>query len=283
MTATARAALWMIGSIASFSAMAVAGREVAVALDTFEVMLYRSLIGFVLVATVGALTGNLGHVTRRHLGLHFARNISHFAGQNLWFYALTAIPLAQVFALEFTSPLWVVFLAPLVLGERLTWPRVLAAGLGFVGILIVARPGAASLGPGTLAAASAAIAFALTAVFTRKLTRSEATICILFWLTLMQAGFGLIAAGIDGDIAWPTAQAAPLVALIAVAGLVAHFCLTQALALAPASVVIPIDFTRLPLIALIGALFYHESLAPSFYLGAAIIIAANILNLRAAR
>ena len=281
MTGTRQAALWMIGSITSFSAMAVAGREVAAELDTFELMLYRSLIGFALVVLIGGATGQLGQVTRRHLGLHFLRNISHFTGQNLWFFALTAIPLAQVFALEFTSPLWVALLAPLVLRERLTAMRALAAGLGFIGILIVARPGAASLGPGTMAAAFAAVAFAGSAVFTRRLTRSETTLCILFWLTLMQSVFGLVTAGHDGAIALPGMLVAPWLMVIALGGLVAHYCLTRALGLAPATVVIPIDFARLPLIALIGAVFYGERLDLPVILGAAIIIGANVVNLRA--
>lgn len=281
MSATLRAALWMSGAITSFSAMAVAGREISVELDTFELMLYRSLIGFGVVVLAGVLSGHLGEVRMRHMGLHALRNISHFTGQNLWFYALTVIPLAQVFALEFTSPLWVTVLAPLVLGERLTRMRLIAALIGFAGILIVARPGMATLSPGLVGAALAAIGFAGSAVFTRRLTRSEATISILFWLTAMQSGLGLICAGLDGDIALPSAPVLPWVILVALAGLVAHFCLTKALALAPATVVIPIDFTRLPLIAIIGMLFYQERLDWLVFAGGAVIVAANLLNLRA--
>ena len=273
----------MIGAITSFSAMAVAGRAVAVELDTFELMLYRSLIGLVLVVVIAAAAGSLTQVSSARLGLHFIRNISHFAGQNLWFFALTMIPLAQVFALEFTSPLWVALLAPLVLGERLTATRLLAVGLGFAGILVIAQPGVARIGPGTIAAASAAIGFALSALFTRRLTRTDSITSILFWLTLMQAVFGLITAGWDGDIALPGPASQPGIVVIAVGGLVAHFCLTRALALAPASVVIPIDFARLPLIALIGALFYDEQLTASFFAGAALIIGGNFLNLRTGR
>lgn len=275
------AALWMIGAITSFSAMAVAGRAVSFELDTFELMTYRSLIGITIVLVVSKAAGTLGQVTRRHMGWHLARNLSHFTGQNMWFFAVTVIPLAQVFALEFTSPLWVTVLAPFFLGERLTRTRAFAAIMGFVGILIVARPGLDSLSPGVIAAALSAIAFAGSAVFTRRLTRTESITCILFWLTMMQAVFGLICAGYDGDITLPSHATAPWLVLIGCAGLVAHFCLTKALALAPATVVIPIDFTRLPLIALIGMLFYDEPLETWVFLGAAIIIGANILNLRA--
>ncbi|MCR8547237.1 DMT family transporter [Salipiger sp. P9] len=279
MSQTLKAVLWMSGAIVSFTTMAVAGREVSLDLDTFEIMLYRSLIGVVIVSGLLAATGNLHQITRRHFGLHILRNLSHFGGQNLWFYAITAIPLAQVFALEFTSPLWVIVLSPLVLGERLTPSRALAAGLGFVGILVVARPSPDTLNAGILSAALAAIGFAGSAVFTRKLTRSETAACILFWLTVTQSVFGLLCAGADGDIALPAPQSWPWVALIAVAGLVAHFCLTTALGLAPAPVVMPIDFTRLPVVALVGMLLYGEALDPYVFLGAAIIFGANYYNI----
>jgi drug/metabolite transporter (DMT)-like permease len=131
---TLRAALWMLGAVASFSSMAVAGRAVSLDHDTFEIMLYRSIVGFLIVMIVARATGHLAEVRRDRLGLHALRNLSHFTGQNLWFLAITLIPLAQVFALEFTSPLWVLVLSPLVLGERMTRIRVLAATLGFVGI-----------------------------------------------------------------------------------------------------------------------------------------------------
>ena len=140
MSDTARAALWMIGSILSFSAMAVAGREVRVDHDSFELLFYRSLVGLAIVLVAILATGRTGEIPTRKLGLHALRNLSHFAGQNLWFIALPLIPLAQTFALEFTGPLWALLLAPLVLGERITRVRVLAASIGFLGILVVTRP-----------------------------------------------------------------------------------------------------------------------------------------------
>jgi drug/metabolite transporter (DMT)-like permease len=276
---TIRASLWMIGAIVSFTSMAVAGRAVSLDLDTFEIMMFRSLIGVVIVVVVASLAGTLRQVRMQKLGLHFVRNISHFAGQNLWFYSITVIPLAQVFALEFTSPLWVMLLAPLVLGERLTRSQAIAALVGFIGILIVTRPSPETFEVGILTAALAAIGFAGSAVFTRKLTRTESITSILFFLTLMQAGLGLLFAGYDGDIALPTANNLPWVVLIAVAGLVAHFCLTTALSLAPATIVMPIDFTRLPVIAIVGVLLYAEPLDPYVLIGAVLIFAANYYNI----
>ncbi len=272
------AAAWMIGAVIAFSAMAIAGREASVSLDTFELMTYRSMIGIVLVLAIARLTGTLHQIRRNRLRTHIARNIAHFTGQNLWFWAVSVIPLAQVFALEFTSPLWVMVLAALFLGERLTWVKAAAGLLGFIGILIVVRPGSAPISPGMGAAALAAFCFAVTAIFTKRLTRDQSITCILFWLTAIQLVLGLAFCLSDGDMALPSATSAPWVVVIAIGGLTAHFCITSALALAPASVVMPIDFVRLPLIAVLGVALYSEPLELAVLAGAVLIFAANYIN-----
>ncbi len=269
----------MTGSIASFSTMAVAGREVSDSLDTFEIMMYRSVVGIVVVCAFALATGAWRSIKTDRLGTHLVRNVAHFTGQNLWFYAVTVIPLAQVFALEFTSPIWVIVLSPLILGERLTRVRALAAIMGFIGILIVARPDMAGINAGVITAASSAIFFALTIMLTKRLTRHEGITSILFWLTSMQLVMGIAMAGYDGDIALPDLQTGPWVFLIGCAGLLAHYCLTNALSIAPATVVVPIDFIRLPTIAVIGMLVYGEVIDVWVFVGAAVIFAGNYVNI----
>lgn len=279
MSPTLRATFWMVGTVAAFTSMAIAGRQLGGTLDTFEIMFYRSLVGIVLVLAIGGWAGTLGQLRTERLGLHGLRNVAHFTGQNLWFFAIPLIPLAQLVAFEFTSPLWVVLLSPLILGERLTLMRLLCAFLGFCGILIVAQPGAAPLTAGQLAAAGAALGFALSAVFTRRLTRTESITCILFWMTVMQAVFGLVTAGADLDIAVPPPWAAGWLVVVGTAGLAAHFCLTNALSLAPAAVVMPLDFARLPVITIVGMLLYAEPLQWAVLAGAVVIFGANYLNI----
>jgi drug/metabolite transporter (DMT)-like permease len=277
------ASLWMVGAILSFSSMAVAGRAVSIELDTFELMTWRSAVGLLIVIGVGAVAGTLRQVTRRGLHLHLARNIAHFTGQNLWFYAVTVSPLALVFALEFTSPLWTMALAALFLGERMTRIKALAGALGFTGVLLVVQPGAAPLSPGMITAALAAIMFATTAIFTKKLTATETITCILFWLTLMQLVLGLVTSFWDGELTVPSMVTLPWVILVGIAGLSAHFCLTTALSMAPASIVMPMDFARLPAIAVVGMVFYDEPLAWGVLAGAALIFAGNYVNIVGAR
>lgn len=272
----------MTGSIASFSIMAVAAREVGDRHDTFEIMTYRSALGLAIVLAVLAATGRLGAVRTARPGRHVVRNLAHFTGQNLWFLALLTAPLAQVFAVEFTAPIWVLLLAPVMLGERVRAVQLAVAGLGFAGVAVVARPWSGAPDVGLAWAALAAIAFAVTNLLTRRLTRTEGIGTILVWLTGTQLAMGGLLAGIDGDVAWPDAATAPWLAAIGVAGLAAHSTLTRALSLAPASTIMPIDFARLPLIAVVGSVAYGEALEPAVLVGGAIIVAAAWANLRIA-
>ncbi|MFM7443064.1 MAG: DMT family transporter, partial [Tabrizicola sp.] len=239
-----------------------------------------SMIGWVIVVAVAAAIGRLGDVRTERLPSHVLRNVFHFTGQSLWFWAITLIPLAQVFALEFTSPIWVILLAPLFLGERLTRRKLLAAGLGFAGVLIVAQPDFGRIEPGVLAAAAAAFFFASTTLMTKVLTKGEPILSILFWLTLMQAVFGTVTMSAFGTVTWPTLATLPWLVLIGISGITAHFSLTTALSLAPASTVVPVDFARLPIIALVGATFYDEPVEFSLFVGAGLIFLGIWTTLR---
>ena len=274
-----RSVLWALGAVASFAAMAVAGREAGRTLDTYEIMTYRSILGVIIVCAILTLWRRWGDVRGNRLGLHIARNTCHFAGQNLWLYALTVIPLAQVAVLEFSYPIWVALAAPFVLGERMTVQRAVAAALGFAGILLVVRPGVMPVNAGTLAALCAAFGFAGAALATRRLTADQTTLCIMFWLTSMQTAMGLAMALHDGAMALPDARALPFVIVVGLTGLIAHFCLTTALSLAPATVVMPVEFLRLPITATLGAILYLEALDPFVLLGSVVILGANLINL----
>jgi drug/metabolite transporter (DMT)-like permease len=274
-----RAGLWMMGAVVSFTLMAVAGREVLHELDTFEVMMYRSLMGICIVLIFSKVAGTVNEINVQQLTLHLTRNITHFIGQNLWFFAVTAITLPQLFAFEFSVPIWVALFAPIFLSEKLTKRRLFAALIGFFGILIVARPDNIGVTPGIIAAALCAICFTGTGIATKLLTRTQSITCILFWLTVMQAILGIICAGYDFDISFPSQSSLPWVILIGLAGLLAHFCITKALQLADAIVVYPMDFVRLPLATAVGVLFYNEPIQLLVFVGAAIILGANFLNI----
>jgi len=267
-----------------FSSMAVAGREVArLGISPPELMMWRSFIGVAIIVAILGARGSLSTVRVRRTPMHLIRNAAHFTGQNLWFFAVATIPLAQLFAFEFTSPIWVAILAPLVLRERFTRTRVLSATLGFIGILIVARPGTAPLGLEHAAAALCAIAFAFNVMTTKMLSRTESTASILLMMTVTQSVFGIVATYFYSGITLPDLSSVPLIVVVALAGLTAHFCLTSALGCAPATVVAPMEFLRLPLIAVVGVMVYGEPLEIAVFAGGAVVLAANLLNIRAER
>jgi len=278
-----KAALWMCLAIASFVMMAIAGRSVQAELNTFELMFWRSLLGFaIVVAIIRLKTGDFALVRTRHWGQHLTRNLFHFMGQNLWFYALVLIPLSQLVALEFTGPIWVVLLAPFFLGERLTGAKLGLTMIGFVGVLVVAQPGVQPLNTGHAAGLLAAVGFAVNLIFTRKIMEHDQVLCVLFWMTLSQTLMALVLALAVG-FTWPSLALSPWLVVIALTGLTAHYALTSALGLAPATLVAPMEFARLPIIALVGFAVYAEALDPWVFLGAAIIFLANFLNLRVSR
>jgi drug/metabolite transporter (DMT)-like permease len=274
------AAAWMMGAVVSFVAMAVAGREIQVEMNTFELMLYRSAIGFAIAAVLVARSRQgFAQVRSTRFRLHLVRNLFHFTGQNLWFFAVTVIPLGQLVALEFTNPIWVALLAPLLLGETLTRSRVAGALLGFVGVLVVAQPGRAPLEAGHAAALASAFCFALNTIFTKQIMRHDSVLCVIFWMTFLQGAASLVLS-LPGGIPAPSAATAPWLLVVGITGLTAHYSLTSALGHAPASIVAPMEFVRLPLIALVGMWLYGEPLRLAIFAGAALIIAGNLVNLR---
>ena len=279
-SASMKAGFWMLGAVFSFSLMAISGRELGGELNSFEIMLWRSLAGIVIVLAFAWQFNTLDQIKFTHLNLHALRNISHFFGQTLWYFAVTQVTLAQLFAFEFTAPLWVALMAPLFLKETFTKRKFLAICVGFSGILIIARPEASGLSIGMLAAIFCAVGFAGSVLTTKLLTRNYSVTCILFWLTVMQFLLSLFFAGIYGNITTPKITSLHWITIISIGGLTAHFCITSALTLAPASVVAPLEFLRLPLIAVVGYFAYDEALSIFVLIGAILIVGANIANLK---
>lgn len=270
---------WMTGALLSFSTVAVAIKSLARTFGLFDILAFRSATGLVaLVASAVAVPALRQTLSLQHAGLHIARNSVHFAGQYLWSIGVVLLPLATVFALEFTTPAWVAAMAVLFLGERLTAGRLGAIAFGFVGILIILRPGLESLRPGALAVLGSALAFAATAIGTKLLTRRETTFAILLWMNALQLPITLVGSdpaswSLVGVEHWPA------LAALAVAGLTSHLCLTQAYRHGDATVVVPLDFLRLPLIAVVGYLAFGEALDPWVFVGAAFIIAGTMWSL----
>ena len=272
-----RAALWMVGTLMSFAAMAIAVREVSPALGVFEILFFRSLVGLFVVVILIHRSGWAAVGTKRP-GLQVVRNIIHFGGQFGWVYGVLLIPLAQAFAIEFTTPIWTALMAAVFLGERFSGARAFAVVVGFIGVLVIQRPDTGNVDVAALAVLGGAFCYAASNTITKRLTRDDAPLAIIFYMSVVQLPLALVPA--LGEWVTPALADVPWFILLGIAGLSAHFCMARAFLLADATVVVPIDFLRLPLIAWVGFAFYDEGLEIATLIGAAIILSGIYVGIR---
>jgi drug/metabolite transporter (DMT)-like permease len=269
----------MSGVLLSFTAMALSIRALSKTLGIFEIISIRNGTGLIVLSALALARPQLRlQLTTRQIWLQATRNVLSFAGGYAWALAITLLPFATVFALEFTTPAWVALFAVLILGERMTASRIGVVVLGLAGILLITRPGIEGFQPASLLVLAAAVAFGGSAIATKKLTASQTTFAILFWMNAMQLPMNLAGSDLLFVRKLGSSDLLPVIG-VAVSGLTSHLCLTNAFRYGDATVVYPLDFLRLPLIAVIGWWFYREPLDPMVFAGAALIIAGVLWNL----
>jgi len=271
------AVAWMVGALLSFTVMSVSVRAVADDLHPVEMLFVRSALGLAVVFPLVWLKAR-ACLSTHHLSRHVLRNVIHFVGQVLWIFGITLLPLATVTSIEFTAPLWGMGLACLFLGERMNRGRWVALIFGFVGLLVMVRPGLVPIGQGVFIMLACAACFGATTAVTKWLTRTDRPLTIIFYMLLLQTLFG----GIVSIFFWQPIQPQnwPWLGMLALTGLSAHYCLTRAVAVAEASFVMPFEYMKLPLLAVIGYLFYAEAFEPMILLGALLIFLGNSYSLR---
>ncbi|MGE0874811.1 MAG: DMT family transporter [Burkholderiales bacterium] len=272
-----RAVAWMCAALAAFLLMAIAGRELSGIAGPAQLVVYRSLGGLLVLLVLLPVLG-WRHARTKLPGRHVLRGAIHFAAQYAWFYAIARIPLAAVFALEFTTPIWAALIAALFFRERLDAVRIAAILLGFVGVLVVLQPGAAVIDAAAIAALLSAVGYAMTYAFTKNLVATDSALTILLWMNLAQFPLSLaVAAPVWGEVPF---ELWGWVVAIAVTGLVSHYSLARALTYGDMTVVVPIDFLRLPLAAGVAWLMYGEAVGVAVFAGGALIFCGVWLNLR---
>jgi drug/metabolite transporter (DMT)-like permease len=272
-----RAVLWMFGGMLSFSLMAISGRELSVELSTSQILFVRSLVGLFIMVIVMSCIG-WGQVKTGKIRIHILRNIAHFLGQYAWFYGIALISLVEVFALEFTMPFWAAILAVVMLGERISLKRTLSIGLGFFGVLIMLRPGLQIISPAALVVLGAAFLYAFAHTFTKYLSGFDAPAAIVFYMAAIQ--FVIAIVFFFRDPLWPSLNLLPWTIGVGVFALTANYSLTRAFKISDLSVVMPVDYLRLPFIALVGFVFYDENPEVWVLVGGAIVILGSWLNLK---
>lgn len=269
--------LWMSGALLSFCLMAIGGRELAGSIGTFQILFFRSVIGLLVVSLIIARTGRRALFGTNRFRLHLARNTFHFAGQYGWFLGLGLLPLAQVFALEFTTPLWTLIFASLFLKESFTLRKSLALALGSVGVYLILNPGAEIVSAAALYVIGAAIGYSLAHVSTKALSSTDDPLTVLFYMCALQLPMGLVL-GLRGFV-MPDAAQCLWLTLIGLSALSAHFCMTHAMKKTQVSIVVTLDFLRLPLISVLGVMFYAEAFNPMLVLGATLMLLGNLINI----
>jgi drug/metabolite transporter (DMT)-like permease len=271
------AAAWMAGWLTLMVVIAVAGREATRELSVFQIMLMRSVLGMAMLWPLVRAAGGWAAMRTERLPQHVLRNGVHYAAQYGWFVALTLIPLAQLVSIEFTMPIWSAVLAVFFLGERMNGRKWLAVVLGLVGVAVIVRPSAGTVDAGQLIALACAFGFAISVVLVKSLTRTESAVAIIFWMLVVQSAIGLVPALMVWQ--WPSAPIWGWVVVVAFCGTFSHYCFARAMQHADATVVVPMDFLRVPLTALVGWLVYAEALDLFTGLGVGLILAGNVLNL----
>ncbi|MGC1983087.1 MAG: DMT family transporter [Pseudolabrys sp.] len=277
----ARVVLWMIGALLSFSIMAVSIRELSRAgLSIFEILAIRSGVALLVLLFLLAVRPEMRlHAVPRRMGLHLFRNTIHYVSQFSWALSLTMLPLATVFSLEFTMPAWTAVLAVWFLHERMNASRLGVVVLGLIGVLVILRPGIAGFNPAAILVLLAAFGYAITMITTKKLTITETTFAIIFWMAVIQFPLSLIGSDPAAFLNIDTRHILPAIG-VGTAGLTSHYCLSNAFRSGDATLVVPLDFMRIPLIAVVGWAFYGERLDLFVLVGALIIVSGVLWNLR---
>ena len=272
-----RSTLWMIGALTSFCLMAVGARELNGQISVFQILFFRSIVGLLVLLPIILLSKRRGFLFPKRLNLHVVRNLFHFAGQYGWFLGIGLLPLATVFAIEFTVPFWTIIISYLFLKESITVKKIIAVLLGILGVIVIVQPSLDVAHYGSLIVLGAAICYAFSHVATKSLSNTEHPLTIIFMMCLVQAPLGLLLF-IEG---WTTPVGVEWLwlTIIGLTALSAHYCMTKAMQYAEVTFVVTMDMFRLPLISLIGVLLYSEHFSVALVLGMLLIVAGNSVNI----
>ena len=275
---TVQAFFWGMGAVLAFCLLAVSTRELDRAIPVQEIVMFRALIGLIITGVIILSMRRLELFRTRRPGMQLLRHSSHFIAQCGWLFGIGYLTLADVFALEFTVPVWVALIAAIFLRERLTRNRVIAIMLGLTGVVIIVNPTSGIIEPAALVVLGAAIFYAIAHSANKSLASSETALGIVFYMSLIQFPLGVVLSA--PVLVMPNGVEWVWLGIIGVCALSGHYAMTRSMQLADVSFVMTVDFLRLPIIAVIGVLFYLEPLQLSLLVGAAIILAGNMINVR---
>lgn len=268
-----RAGLWIALSGACFTGMLAIARHLSADLPIFVIVFFRVLLGLAFLSPF-ILRNGLGALRTNKYGLYLVRGMSGFVGLSCYFFAVSLIPLADATAISFTRPVFGTIAAILFLGEIAHGRRWSAIIVGFVGAVIIVRPGFQDLNPGVLFMFGSVAAQVVNTVVIKRLSRSELPDAIAIYQGIVFAPLALTAA----LLVWQTPTLQDLVWLTGMGflGAITQRAMPRAFAAADATVVISLDFLRLPIAALVGFVFFSEIPVIWVWIGATVILAATV-------
>lgn len=267
----------MLFGVLSFICLAVSVRQLIADYSAYQILGIRSLFGTLFLCIL-IFKQDRSWFISLNPGKQIARNLVHFTGQYLWVIGIGLLPLAEVFALEFTAPAWAALLAWIFLGERLTFARKVALVCGFAGLIMILKPSSAILQSASMIVIISALFFAMSMILVKQLSRADNAATILFYFCLIQMPLGLIPASFN----WTPITSGSLIwfILVSICGLTAHLGITKAIQNADIMFIQPVDFLRVPLVALVGYIFYAEKIDIWLFIGALIIFCGNFYSLK---
>ena len=267
-----QATVLMVTAMAFFTSMSIFIRLSAQEIPVLQVVFFRNFLAFLLLLP---WLMNHGFATLRtqRFGLLLTRSTINVIGMAAGFYALTLIPLAEATALGFTAPLWATIGAVVILGEVIRLRRMTALILGFVGVVIVLRPGVEAVSVGAMLALGHAFLIAITTLIVKRLTASESSTSIVIWMVLLQSPLSLLPALYVWQ--WPSLMAWVWLWCLAGAGTLGHLCWTRAFTVAEVSQLQPFEFIKLPMIAIFAYLVFAEQPTLWTWLGGTVIFAST--------
>ncbi|WP_222927976.1 DMT family transporter [Colwellia ponticola] len=284
--------LWMSGALASFSILAIGARELSGEVSIAQSLFIRSVIGLVFLSGIYFIQSRVKHSKGNRtqtnmtvnqprakiIKLHLFRNVFHFIAQYGWFFGIGLLPLAEVFALEFTVPIWTLLIASVFLDEKVTRNKLFAIFFGILGVLVIVQPGYALIDYASIVVLGSAICFALSHSATKSLAKTESPLTILLFMCIVQLPIGFILSLTDW--VWPQGQQWLWLSVIGLSALLAHYCLAKTMQYAEVTTVMTLDFFRLPLIALVGVAFYNEAFEVPLLIGGGLMLIGNLIGVR---
>lgn len=262
----------MLLAMLMFTIMGISIRLSSEQLHVLEIVFFRNALAIIILAPVLLRMGR-DSIRMHRPGLYYGRAAINFCGMLAGFTALTLIPLAEMTALSFTGPIFVTIGAAMFLGEVIRIRRMVAIAFGFVGAMIILRPGFADISIGTMLALASALSIAAASLVVKKMTKTESATAIVFWMVMMQAPIALVPMLFFWEM--PTTQTWLWLWIMALSGTAAHMLFTRSCSMVEITSLQPLEFAKLPFAVVLAWLVFDELPDMFIWIGGAVIFSST--------